>query len=205
MCKSCWHIWILSWDHYAVKSLLGFGESYCEKEMQIKGGWGFLGLWHLTLVSAGVGLCEAGFDCPALVFVTCPYFSACVCSSWLVQLFYGLCFIFSLCSSQRDVSEYTTGPLWRGGFVVFAVPVGRRELQPSLVLCLLLKPLKFICLLKFQHVDLENHFSERGKALEGGEQFKEVNLTLVNLLFTLLFSPEVSPQLSTTLQAQHIS
>lgn len=68
--------------------------------MQIKGGWSFLGLWNLTLVSTGVGLCEAGFDCPALVFVTCPYFSTCISSSRLVQLFYGPCFIFSPCSEM---------------------------------------------------------------------------------------------------------
>lgn len=83
--------------------------------------------------------------------------------------------------------------------MVFAVPAGREELQPSLVLCLPLKHLKFICLFKFQHVELEKHFPEGGKALEGGKQFKEVNLTPVNLLFTLLFSPEVSSPLSATL------
>lgn len=121
--------------------MLGFGESYCEREMQIKGGWRFLVLGHLTLASTGVGLCEAGFDCPTVVFVTRPYFSMYICSSRLVQLFYRLCFIFSPCSSQRDVSADTGCPLWWGGFVVFAVPAGREELQPSLVLCLPLKHL----------------------------------------------------------------
>jgi len=80
--------------------------------------------------------------------------------------------------------------------VVFAVPVAREELQLSLVLHLPLKHLKSICLFKFQHVDLEEHFPEGDKALEGGKQFKEVNCTQVNLLFILLFSPEVSSQLS---------
>lgn len=34
---------------------------------------------------------------------------------------------------------------------------------------------------------MEKHFPEGRKALEGGKQFKEVNLIPVNLLFTLLF------------------
>lgn len=139
------------------------------------------------------------FDCPTVVLITHPYFSMYIYSSWLVQLFYRLCFISSPCSSQRDFSADTTCPPWQGGFAVLSVPVGREELQPSLVLCLPLKHLKFICLFKFQHVDLEKHFPEGTKALEGGKQFKEVNLSPVNLLFTLHFSPEVSSQLSTTL------
>lgn len=52
--------------------------------------------------------------------------------------------------------------------------------------------------MRWRRVKLEEHFPEGRKALEGGEEFKEVNHTPVNPLFTLLFSPEVSSQLFTT-------
>lgn len=74
--------------------------------MQIKGGWRFQVLWHLTLAPTGVTLREAGFDFPAGVFVPCPYVSMCISSSW----FYTCCTnpaLFLVPAPPRDVPADT--------------------------------------------------------------------------------------------------
>jgi len=197
---SCWHVWVLP----ETITLCVIGESCWERSELLRGEWRLWACWHSVFASAGVGAlgsreAEIGL-CPSVAVVRCPVCFYSVCTDVHTRLLVGTAVlqlgrIFSSRSSQMLSLQSFCGLLRAPRQAAIKAQLSFVSAFEALVIHLSSQ---------IPACTLGKAFPRGSKALEGREEFEEVNLMPVNPLFTLLFSHEVSSQLSTTLPSRQM-
>lgn len=180
---SCWHVWVLP----ETITLCVIGESCWERSELLRGEWRLWACWHSVFASAGVGAlgsreAEIGL-CPSVAVVRCPVCFYSVCTDVHTRLLVGTAVlqlgrIFSSRSSQMLSLQSFCGLLRAPRQAAIKAQLSFVSAFEALVIHLSSQ---------IPACTLGKAFPRGSKALEGREEFEEVNLMPVNPLFTLLF------------------